>query len=372
MTELLGQPSLVEVAAVSASPEWMMQLTSDLYRFSPESYSSYAGARAEARGSNGMVMVLGPPDTRAAIASGVPFDGTGFVVLGTVEKLDTEVLRGAMTIGFADMVVASDTESLLAGVDRLRARMAAGGGPIAVGEPIVAMSGHLVVVTSARAGQGTTSVAANLARIFARDQSTILAEGDPRFGDLLDAFGVREGRTLLEPSTISTTHWVGDYLYRDPSGLHLLVLPQDAGVVLDVDTMVELISVVEKLCEVLVIDVPLWVLERFPLHRVADDVLLVTTNTDRDLRRVQPSVDALGLASDRGRIVVRRVDDGFGANRPDEVAGVRVVATLPRDDAAAGRAEDEARPVVEVAPGSGLAGSFESLTVRLRREWDLA
>jgi MinD-like ATPase involved in chromosome partitioning or flagellar assembly len=372
MSGLLGDPTSVEVAAVSTSIEWMMQLTSDLAVFEPQSFRSYDGARSEARASGGMVIVLGPTDTQVAIDEGVPFSGTGFVVLGIAEKLDTETLRGAMAIGFADLVAAGDTESLIVAVDRLRARVASGGTmTAAASEAIDPVNGHLVVVTSARAGQGTTSVAANVARILARTRSTILAEGDPRFGDLIDAFGVRDGRTIVTPSTIPTTHWIGDYIHRDPSGLHLLVLPQDAGTVLNLDTMIEVIALVEKLCEALVIDAPLWVLERFPLHRVADDVLLVTTNSDKDLRRVKPSVDALGLSPESGRIVVRTVEDGFGSNRPKEVAGVPVIATLPRDEDAARRADDEARPVVEVAPKSDLAGSFESLTERLVREWRL-
>jgi MinD-like ATPase involved in chromosome partitioning or flagellar assembly len=233
----------------------------------------------------------------------------------------------------------------------------------------VAKPGRVVIVTSCRSGQGSTTVATNLAAVLARSSPAVLAEGDPRFGDLLDAFGYRTGDDLLVRSGLLTDHWVGEFLYRDRSGLLLMVPPQDSGQVLAPEHLVDAVAVLQSISANVVIDMPLWVLERFHLHRVADVVLLVTTDSIRDLRRVGAGVASLGLGPAHGGLVVRHQQGPKGdVHRTARDAGVPVLGELPVD-AQAGTSLDDGRPLVESSPASPVAKAIEALAARLAADW---
>lgn len=355
----------VRIAAVSGAPEWMMRLVELLAPVGGQAFRSLESAVSEATGTEGVVAVLGPPETVNALSTGARFDDPRVAVVGVVEDLDVDALRSAMQVGFADLVGPADLDRLPTIAKGLGAKL--GSSPTRATSG-AAVPGRLVLVTSARAGQGTTGVAANLGVVLARSGPTILAEGDPRFGELLDAFGARDTAPPRERSGLAGSHWAGDYLFRDPSGVHLLALPEDAGRALDPDGLLELVSALQRTCAALVVDVPLWVLERYHLHRVADDVVLVTADSRRDLRRITPAVEALGLGPGHGHLVVRRRTGEISPSRLSDEADVPVLAVLPEDDAA-NRAEAAGRPVVEVAPDSELARALEQASSALLARW---
>lgn len=314
----------MDVLVVSSDLDWMMRLSDVLRPLAPSTFSSLAAALGETRDGRPAVLVVAPQDLDALLADPTALrDGT-LGAVGVAERVSVDLLRQAMAVGVGDVIDEPHLATLLPAVEQAVGRLAArrdAGASAAAGTV-----GKVVVVTSAKGGQGTTTVAANLAVALARKGTTALVEGDPRFGDLIDAFGYRQGRSEVTPAGIVSGHWVDQMLFRHPSG-PLLVLPrQDSGESLDPEAAVEAVDALQRSCAFTVIDIPFWSLERFRVHRVADVVLVVSTDRERDLVRVPVLVRSLGLTPAFAHLVI---SDQTEADAPRRAAAEATTGLVP-------------------------------------------
>jgi pilus assembly protein CpaE len=330
---------IVDVLVVSSDLDWMMRISDLLRPLAPSTFSSLGSALAEIHDDRPVVLVVAPPDLEALLGDPSALQDGAIGAVGVAERVSVDVLRRAMAAGIGDVVDEPHIDGLLVAVEQVSRRLAArrqAGATAAVGTV-----GKVIVVTSAKGGQGTTTVAANLAVALARTDTTALIEGDPRFGDLVNAFGYRQMRTQVTPAGIVSGHWVDEMLYRHPSG-PLLVLPrQGPADALDPEAAVEAVDALQRACAFVVLDIPFWALERFRVHRLADAVLVVSTDRERDLSRVPILTRSLGLSPAHTSLVISDQTEA-SAPRPDaaeSMSGLVPIAYIPETSRAAAALE---------------------------------
>jgi MinD-like ATPase involved in chromosome partitioning or flagellar assembly len=176
---------------------------------------------------------------------------------------------------------------------------------------------QVIVVTSAKGGDGATTVAANLATAFAaRGRSVGLVEGDPTFGDLslVLALPVPQAGIATHPDT----------------GVRLLAPSRPARIFdpIDVDRLLDQISTVEPPFDVVVIEAPASIVHRSGLGRMADKLLVVCSGHLGSIKNAVVLIDALG--HDNLGVVVNRLGrHGPPSHQLEEALRAHVVATLP-------------------------------------------
>lgn len=357
---------IVDVLVVSSDLDWMMRISDLLRPLAPSTFSSLAAALGETRDGRPAVLVVAPQDLDELLADPSGLRGGAIGAVGVTERVSVDLLRRAMSSGVGDVIDESQLDTLLPAVEVVARRTAirdAAGAAAASGTV-----GKVVVVTSAKGGQGATTVATNLAVALAARGTTAIVEGDPRFGDLIDAFGYRQHRTEVVPAGIVSGHWVDEVLYRHPSG-PLVVLPrQDSGESLDPDAAVEAVDALQRSCAHTVIDIPFWALERFRVHRVADLVLVVSTDRERDLARVPVLVRSLGLSPSITRLVISDQTEADAPRREAarSLTGLDPIAWIP-ETAKAASALERGEPLAVHAPGDPASEAFETLATLVSR-----
>jgi pilus assembly protein CpaE len=360
-----------DVIVVSSNGDWLLELANRLTRVRPRTVQGVRSAFAGVRSGRPAVLVVGPTDAEELLALGHPPTAAPTSVLLVVEEVSVDILRRAMVAGIGDVIDVRHLDSLPVAVEALWERTAT----VAADDhpPVPRRPGKVILVTSSKAGQGATTVAANLAVTLARRGPTALLEGDPRFGDILDAFGYRQHRTELVAADLVPDHWLGRFLYRHPSGVVLVLPGPDTFASLQPDDAIAAIGVLQDPCEHIVMDVPYWELESYRLHRAADLVLIVSSDRDRDLRRVPAAVHALGLEPEQARLVVTNYVDGRTPKRTDlrRTTGLEVLGRIP-ETARADAALAEGRPLI-AADGSALvADAFDELAGGIRASFQRA
>ncbi len=350
----------VDVLVVSSDLDWMMRLSDLLRPLAPSTFSSLASALSEQHEERPVVLVVAPPDLPALLADPSALQDGAVGAVGVTERVSVDMLRQAMAIGIGDVIDEPHLATLLPAVEQVAARTAARHrvGVVAAAGTV----GKVVLVTAAKGGQGTTTVAANLAVALARRGTTALVEGDPRFGDLIDAFGYRQHRTEVVPAGVVSGHWIDQSLYAHPSGLLLALPRQDSGETLDPEAAVDAVDALQRSCAFTVIDVPFWVLERYRLHRVADEVLIVTTERQRDLNRVPILLRSLGLSAAHTRLVVSDQTEADPPRRAviESVTGLSDIAWIP-ETAKAAAALERGEPLVSHEPDDPASQAIEAL-----------
>jgi capsular exopolysaccharide synthesis family protein len=139
---------------------------------------------------------------------------------------------------------------------------------------------HVVMVTSAVAGEGKTTVALNLAATYARGGSaTLLVEADLRNPSLHRVFG-GDGFPGLAPALLGEVPLQEATLETDVDNLTVLLagaVPPNPVELLDSGAMAELVGRLRERYEILVLDTPplLPVADSAALARHADAVIVV-------------------------------------------------------------------------------------------------
>jgi Flp pilus assembly CpaE family ATPase len=355
------------VSIVSADPSWLLQLAEVLAPFATSTYQSTASIVAEITNGRAGIVVVGPGDAAAFVAQpseDTPEDS----VIVVVDETSVELLRQAMFAGVADVVEVGRLGELPAAVRAQQQRLDL---RAATTEDAAVPTGHgkVVVVTSAKAGQGSTTVAANLAVTLARTGGTALVEGDPVYGDLLSAFGYRQSRTeLVTAEDVVGDHWLGRYLYRHPSGVVLAIPPPDTTLeTFGPEHALDAMDALQHHVDTVVLDIPLWALDAYRMHRAADEVLFVTTDRTRDLAHARDAVRGMILPDGQAHLVISNYVDGRTPKRKDLLAmtGLATLGRIP-ESAAAESAFDKGEPVVGAKPKGPEAAAFEELAAALQ------
>jgi len=177
---------------------------------------------------------------------------------------------------------------------------------------------RIIVVTSAKGGDGATTVAANLAAALATHGLAIgLVEGDPTFGDLplVLAMPIQAPGLATDPET----------------GIRLVMpeRPRDPFAPIQVDLLLDQLSQAEPPFDIVVIDAPPSIADRSGLARMADHLLVVCSSNLSSIKNGVILIDVL-QGHENLSVVVNRVGRrGLPLHELEGTLQADVVAQLP-------------------------------------------
>jgi Mrp family chromosome partitioning ATPase len=185
---------------------------------------------------------------------------------------------------------------------------------------------RLVVVTAAKAGEGATTVAINLAAAAARAGArTVIIDGDPVFGDAALMLG------LPIAATGTRTH--------AETGLRLIVTPAPERPFDPTDDadLGEAIGAVtagtspRTAADLVIVDAPAPLVQRTGLAAVADQVLIVCAARLSGVKNARVLIDALPVVP-LGVVLNRADHSRLPEQTVAQMLGADVVAELPLTD----------------------------------------
>lgn len=298
------------------------------------------------------------------------------VVIALADDVSVEVLRAAMNAGLFSVVDAAADEATLAeALADADARAKLAGAQQQVGAAVAPTAGWLVVVTSAKGGQGASTVAVNLALTLHADPTkrVILVDGDMRFGDIGALLGFVQGEKVpFVPAALpKAPGWANEYIWRhEPSNL-LTVLPPRIESTQDLPPEVAMkgLGVAQTLSDIVVVDLPFSGLEHTRVDTWADSILLVSTDHPRDLVNARIAARGFRETCEKSGLVISRYLDGRTPKRKTMTRdiGLEVYGRIPDQDDAARRI-DEGRPVMLDDPDGPAGKAYRELAARLLDE----
>ncbi|MFN8038274.1 MAG: P-loop NTPase [Acidimicrobiales bacterium] len=207
----------------------------------------------------------------------------------------------------------------------------------------------VVLVTAAKGGEGTSTVAANLAAVLAhRRHRVVLVDCDPSFGDLPMLLGLPAPPVVDEPADLVP----GEAALRDAvavhphTGVRLAVLPRlrDGFTVLPGEAVRRALWALEAEADVVVLDAPFHAVQQGDYTASADRLVLVTLPALTSVKNAVIALEAIG-GRERLSVVVNRLADADRGHRghrdhgrlpePDEIAEALhhpVATALPDDE----------------------------------------
>jgi pilus assembly protein CpaE len=303
------------------------------------------------------------------------------VVVGLADDVSIELLRAAMTAGLF-MVLPADVDeaTLVRALDDADERARLVSVQRKVGPAVATTAGWLVVVTSAKGGQGASTVATNLALTLhaGGGRRVILVDGDVRFGDVGGLLGfVRDVSVPFVPAELpDAPDWFADVLWRHvPSGLVTVLPPRLQSIPdeLPRDAALRALGATQVLADIVVVDLPFSTLDYAHVETWADSILLVTTDRPRDLVNAQIAAKQFKDICPTSGLVVSTYRNGRTPKRKTLAAdiGIGVYGRIP-EQADAGQRVDEGRPVVLDDPSGAAAAAYADLATRLLDELSTA
>jgi len=288
------------------------------------------------------------------------------VVIGLVDEITIELMRAAMNAGVYAVLAADSTEAELdQAVVEAEERVRALELRHIVGDAAVRpTSGWLVVVTSAKGGQGASTVATNLALALHADpvRRVMLVDADMRFGDIGSHLGfVPDKHNPFVPAElVQAPGWFQPFLWRhQPSGLVVAMPPK--GVRHDDepqgDAAMRGIGAAQALAEIVVVDMPFSILERTRVDTWADSILLVTGDQPRELENAAIAASVFRETCLGSGLVISGYVDGRTPKRRtmQRDIGLEVFGRIPEHDDAQGSV-DEGVPTM-LADATGPVGT---------------
>lgn len=234
---------------------------------------------------------------------------------------------------------------------------------------------RLVALLGAKGGCGTTLLTANLAANIHVDGGVCVIDLDNGKGDLAAILDLSPTQSVpqLLARDCDTTLLRGSAL-EHPAGFRVLGQPQDmCQLVRPAPAEVRrFLDVVRQTWEVALLDCGSRVDDATIAALRAADVVMVVSTPDvlalRDAGRERALLERIGVPIERQWMVVNQVGRGISVEEIEEILGVNVTATLPKDDAACDRAIGAGALLQEVAPHAALSKTFAALWPRLNGE----
>jgi pilus assembly protein CpaE len=228
------------------------------------------------------------------------------------------------------------------------------------------MLSRLVVVYAPKGGVGKTTVAFNLAVALGQAGTrTALVDGNLQFGDLRSLLRVpADAPSILDLPTdrIGETD-LQDVLWRDPSGIDILLAPPrvEMAEMVSVRDIEKALSLLRRLYGVVVVDMP-SALGDVPLALLdaADTILEIVTydsTTIRNTLAVAEAFRAIGYPPDKVQYVVNRADSTGGIVAEDLARALGRVPehTIVSDGRLVVQANNEGVPFVLASPDSQIS-----------------
>jgi pilus assembly protein CpaE len=310
-----------------------------------------------------VVVVLSPTPERALgvlaeLRSMLP---SRILAVGPVE--DSRLIRRAYQLGASDYIDEIDLEP----------EVEAALGRVQAGDSSQGESGHAVVVLGPSGGCGASTLAANIATVFAKaHKRSLLIDLKLEAGDLAALLDVRPTYTLADlcQNVARLDRAIFERcLVQHDSGVHLLSPPRNIADCryVTAEGIRQALALGRNLFPYVVIDLDhSFREEQVATLRQADQVLLVLRLDFTSLRNAQRTLDYLGqvgVSGERVRLVVNR----FGqpkevpAAKAEEALGLKIAHFIPDDPKTINRANNNGVPVVIEAPSAKVSRSVTQL-----------
>ena len=234
-------------------------------------------------------------------------------------------------------------------------------------------AGRVIAVLAPSGGSGSSTLAANLATVLARQhRSAALIDLKLQTGDLAALLDLKPTYTLADlcqnVARMDRTLFERS-LVQHASGVRLLAPPRhfDDVARISPDGVHQALNLAKALFPYVVIDLDhSFRPEQTEVLRQADLVLLVLRLdflSLRNARRTLEYIERLGISRDRLRLVVNRYGQPkeVPAAKVEEVLGLKVFHYVPDDPKAVNRAKNNGVPVVLEAPRAAVSKSVTKL-----------
>jgi pilus assembly protein CpaE len=235
-------------------------------------------------------------------------------------------------------------------------------------------SSRVITVFAPKGGVGTTTVAFNLAVAAGqRGRRTCLVDGSLQFGDLRALLKVPvDAPSILDlPTDRITDADLADVLWRDPSGIDILLAPPriemaEMVTTRDVD---KVLSILRRVYEVVVIDTTSYLTDvTLAFLDQADLILEVVTfdiTTIHNTLAMAATFKAIGYPPTKVQYLVNRADSSGGIAVEDLARSIGRIPehTIVSDGQLVVRSNNEGVPFVLAAPEAGISQDI----VRLAR-----
>ncbi|HTW11213.1 MAG TPA: AAA family ATPase [Solirubrobacteraceae bacterium] len=233
-------------------------------------------------------------------------------------------------------------------------------------------AGEVIAVLGPKGGTGKTVAATNLATALARrGRRTVLVDLDLQFGDVTLALGLMPEVTVFDLAVSGGSldaEKLDDFLLRHPSGLRVLsapVRPDQAGAV-STDMIVHIYELLASEYDYVVIDTPRSfspeVISTIDSASWLCMVAMLDALSLKNTRLGLETLDLMGYAQDRVRVVLNRAGTAVGLTEGDAVTilGRTPDVHVPSDRSVAVSLNDGV-PVVISQRRSEVAKAFEKL-----------
>lgn len=235
---------------------------------------------------------------------------------------------------------------------------------------------RLIVVYAPKGGVGKTTVAFNLAVALGQAGTrTALVDGSLQFGDLRSLLRVpADAPSILDlPTDRIGESDLQDVLWRDPSGIDILLAPPrvEMAEMVSVRDVEKSLSLLRRLYGAVVVDMP-SALGDIPLALLdaADTILEIVTydsTTIRNTLAVAEAFRAIGYPAEKVHYVVNRADSTGGIAAEDLARALGRVPehTIVSDGKLVVQANNEGMPFVLANPDSAISRDVARLAADL-------
>jgi len=241
-----------------------------------------------------------------------------------------------------------------------------------------ARGGKIISVFSNKGGNGTTTIAVNLADALARYHGRkvvvvdlVLAHGDvTMFFNLKSSYSILDLAKNAEKADYDFLH---SLLLKHSSGVYVLADPpmiEDAEQISSGQVR-EVLSVLQSMFEYIIVDTPHIFDERtLTALEMSDMILLISLLNLPSLRNTQRCLDLfqrIGLRDERIRLILSRYlpNDEISQESIEGIMNSKIFFAIPNDYPSVIASVNRGKLLSEVAPDKEVTGSFRELAARV-------